>query len=682
MLYPQEFDVIVVGGGHAGTEAALAAARMGCQTLLLTHNIETLGQMSCNPSIGGIGKGHLVKEVDALGGAMALATDESGIQFRILNSSKGPAVRATRAQADRILYKAAIRRVLENQPNLLIFQQAVDDLMVEGDRVVGAVTQVGVRFRSRTVVLTAGTFLDGKIHVGLNHYAAGRAGDPPAVSLSARLKELQLPQARLKTGTPPRIDGRTIDFSQCTEQPGDGMPGGVNADSPVPVFSFMAHAYGGAAMHPRQMPCWITHTNTRTHDIIRSGFDRSPMLTGKIEGVGPRYCPSVEDKINRFADKDSHQIFLEPEGLTTHEFYPNGISTSLPFDIQLALVRSMPGLEHAHILRPGYAIEYDYFDPRSLQSNFETRQIQGLFFAGQINGTTGYEEAAAQGLFAGLNAALQVRALGGGNAAASAAGAISYTGERWLPGRDQAYLGVLVDDLITKGVTEPYRMFTSRAEFRLQLREDNADMRLTEVGRQLGLIDNARWESFSRKRDAVSRETERLKSTWVNPRNLPAEESARVLGKRIEHEYNLFELLRRPDVAYGALMDMDGGKYASSDVSRETLGALSEPVVEQVEIAAKYAGYIDRQRDEVGRAAHYEKLRLPPDLDYMQVTALSIEARQVLTRHRPETLGQASRITGITPAAISLLMVHLKKGGFKGFATPAPGAATQNGEAA
>ena len=682
MLYPQEFDVIVVGGGHAGTEAALAAARMGCQTLLLTHNIETLGQMSCNPSIGGIGKGHLVKEVDALGGAMALATDESGIQFRILNSSKGPAVRATRAQADRILYKAAIRRVLENQPNLLIFQQAVDDLMVEGDRVVGAVTQVGVRFRSRTVVLTAGTFLDGKIHVGLNHYAAGRAGDPPAVSLSARLKELQLPQARLKTGTPPRIDGRTIDFSQCTEQPGDGMPGGVNADSPVPVFSFMAHAYGGAAMHPRQMPCWITHTNARTHDIIRSGFDRSPMFTGKIEGVGPRYCPSVEDKINRFADKDSHQIFLEPEGLTTHEFYPNGISTSLPFDIQLALVRSMPGLENAHILRPGYAIEYDYFDPRSLQSNFETRQIQGLFFAGQINGTTGYEEAAAQGLFAGLNAALQVRALGGGNAAASAAGAISYTGDRWLPGRDQAYLGVLVDDLITKGVTEPYRMFTSRAEFRLQLREDNADMRLTEVGRQLGLIDNARWESFSRKRDAVSRETERLKSTWVNPRNLPAEESARVLGKRIEHEYNLFELLRRPDVAYGALMDMDGGKYASSDVSRETLGELSAPVVEQVEIAAKYAGYIDRQRDEVGRAAHYEKLRLPPDLDYMQVTALSIEARQVLTRHRPETLGLASRITGITPAAISLLMVHLKKGGFKGFATPAPGAAAQNGEAA
>ena len=681
MLYPQEFDVIVVGGGHAGTEAALAAARMGCQTLLLTHNIETLGQMSCNPSIGGIGKGHLVKEVDALGGAMALATDEAGIQFRILNSSKGPAVRATRAQADRILYKAAIRHTLENQPNLLIFQQAVDDLMVEGDRVVGAVTQIGLQFRGRTVVLTAGTFLDGKIHVGLNNYAAGRAGDPPAVSLSARLKELQLPQGRLKTGTPPRLDGRSIDFSKCSEQPGDGMPGGIN-EGQVPVFSYMAHAHGGAAMHPRQMPCWVTHTNLRTHDIIRSGFDRSPMFTGKIEGVGPRYCPSVEDKINRFADKDSHQIFLEPEGLTTHEFYPNGISTSLPFDIQLALVRSMVGLENAHILRPGYAIEYDYFDPRSLQSNFETRQIQGLFFAGQINGTTGYEEAAAQGLFAGLNAALQVRAQGGGNAAASAAGAITYAGDRWLPGRDVAYLGVLVDDLITKGVTEPYRMFTSRAEFRLQLREDNADLRLTEVGRQLGLVDDARWESFSRKRDAIARETERLKSTWVNPRNLPTEESVRVLGKAIEHEYNLFELLRRPDVAYGPLMGLDGGKYASAAVSRETLGALSEPVVEQVEIAAKYAGYIDRQRDEVGRSAHYEKLRLPPDLDYMQVTALSFEARQVLTRHQPETLGLASRITGITPATISLLLVHLKKRGFKGFAAPVPSTATHNEEAA
>ena len=648
MLYPQEFDVIVVGGGHAGTEAALAAARMGCQTLLLTHNIETLGQMSCNPSIGGIGKGHLVKEVDALGGAMALATDEGGIQFRILNSSKGPAVRATRAQADRILYKASIRCTLENQPNLWLFQQAVDDLMVEGERVVGAVTQAGVYFMGRTVVLTAGTFLDGKIHVGLNHYAAGRAGDPPAVNLSARLKELQLPQGRLKTGTPPRIDGRSIDFSKCTEQPGDGMPGGIN-EGTLPVFSFMGHT----AMHPRQMPCWITHTNARTHDIIRSGFDRSPMFTGKIEGVGPRYCPSVEDKINRFADKDSHQIFLEPEGLTTHEFYPNGISTSLPFDIQLALVRSMRGLENAHILRPGYAIEYDYFDPRSLKSNFETRQIQGLFFAGQINGTTGYEEAAAQGLFAGANAALQAR----GQAA-------------WLPRRDEAYLGVMVDDLITKGVAEPYRMFTSRAEFRLQLREDNADMRLTEAGRQMGLVDDARWESFSRKREAVARETERLKTTWVNPRNLPTEESARVLGKAIEHEYNLFELLRRPDVGYAALMGMNAGQYTSADVSRETLGELSAPVVEQVEIAAKYAGYIDRQKEEVGRAVHYEKLRLPPDLDYLQVTALSIEARQVLSRHRPETLGLASRITGITPAAISLLMVHLKKGGAKGFAGP------------
>ena len=659
MLYPQEFDVIVVGGGHAGTEAALAAARMGCATLLLTHNIETLGQMSCNPSIGGIGKGHLVKEVDALGGAMALATDEGGIQFRILNSSKGPAVRATRAQADRILYKAAIRRMLENQPNLWLFQQAVDDLMVEGDgdgaRVVGAVTQVGIRFRSRTVVLTAGTFLDGKIHVGLNNYSAGRAGDPPAVSLSARLKELKLPQGRLKTGTPPRLDGRTIDWSQCTEQPGDGMPGGLNADQPVPVFSFM----GNTGMHPRQIPCWITHTNERTHEIIRSGFDRSPMFTGKIEGVGPRYCPSVEDKINRFADKDSHQIFLEPEGLTTHEVYPNGISTSLPFDIQYALVRSMPGLENAHILRPGYAIEYDYFDPRSLKSSFETRQIGGLFFAGQINGTTGYEEAAAQGLFAGINAALQCRQLTGqGND----------FGGAWLPARDEAYLGVLVDDLVTQGVTEPYRMFTSRAEFRLQLREDNADMRLTETGRQLGLVDDARWDAFCRKRDAVSRETERLKATWVNPRNLPAETAEAVLGKAIEHEHNLFDLLRRPGVSYAALTGMEAGRFAGPDVSRETLGGLLEPVVEQVEIAAKYSGYIDRQKSEVERAAHFEHLRLPDDIDYLQVTALSFEARQKLAKHRPETLGQASRISGITPASISLLLIHLKKGGFKGFA--------------
>jgi tRNA uridine 5-carboxymethylaminomethyl modification enzyme len=661
MLYPQEFDVIVVGGGHAGTEAALAAARMGCATLLLTHNIETLGQMSCNPSIGGIGKGHLVKEVDALGGAMALATDEGGIQFRILNSSKGPAVRATRAQADRILYKAAIRRMLENQPNLWLFQQAVDDLMVEGDRVVGAVTQVGIRFRSRTVVLTAGTFLDGKIHVGLNNYAAGRAGDPPAVSLSARLKELKLPQGRLKTGTPPRIDGRSIDYSKCIEQPGDGMPGSDTADQPVPVFSFM----GKTAMHPRQLSCWITHTNERTHEIIRSGFDRSPMFTGKIEGVGPRYCPSVEDKINRFADKDSHQIFLEPEGLTTHEVYPNGISTSLPFDIQYALVRSMPGLENAHILRPGYAIEYDYFDPRSLKASFETRQIQGLFFAGQINGTTGYEEAAAQGLFAGLNAALQCQGK-----------------DAWLPRRDEAYLGVLVDDLITKGVTEPYRMFTSRAEFRLQLREDNADMRLTEQGRAMGLVQDARWDAFSRKRDAVSRETERLKSTWVNPRILEAAEAERVLGKAIEREYNLFDLLRRPGVGYADLTGMGGGRWAPSAkpddqdarpmVSRETLGELYSAVVEQVEIAAKYSGYIDRQKDEVERAAYYEGLKLPADLDYSQVSALSIEVRQKLGKHRPETLGQASRISGVTPAAISLLLIHLKKGGYKGFARREP----------
>ncbi len=621
MLYPERFDVIVIGGGHAGTEAALAAARSGARTLLLTHNIETLGVMSCNPSIGGIGKGHLVKEVDALGGAMASATDEAGIQFRTLNASKGPAVRATRAQADRALYRRAIRARLENQANLTIFQQAADDLTLAGDRVSGVITQLGVRFEAPAVVLTAGTFLNGLVHVGLENYRAGRFGDPPSVSLAERLRELKLPVGRLKTGTPPRLDGRTIDFSLTQRQPGD---------DPVPVFSFL----GKVDQHPRQVPCWITHTNPRTHDIIRSGLDRSPMFTGVIEGVGPRYCPSIEDKIHRFAGKDEHQVFLEPEGLETYEYYPQGVSTSLPFDIQLALVRSMRGLENVHITRPGYAIEYDYFDPRNLKDSLETKSIGGLFFAGQINGTTGYEEAAAQGLLAGINAAR-----------------FAWELPSWSPRRDQAYLGVLVDDLITRGVSEPYRMFTSRAEYRLSLREDNADLRLTEAGRELGLVDDVRWDAFNRKRDAVATEVERLKSVWVNPRLVSQAEAERVLGKSMEREYRLFDLLRRPEVSYSSLMTLPGAGDALTVAD----------VIEQVEIQAKYQGYIERQKDEVEKSLAHESMPVPEDLDYADVHGLSFEVRQRLTQARPQTLGQAGRVQGVTPAAISLLLVHLKR---------------------
>ena len=628
----RSFDVIVVGGGHAGTEAALAAARMGASTLLLTHSIETLGQMSCNPSIGGIGKGHLVKEIDALGGAMAAAADEAGIHFRILNGSKGPAVRATRAQADRALYKAAIRRRLENQPNLALFQAACDDLIVEGDHVTGVVTQVGVRFDAACLVLTTGTFLDGRIHIGLDSHAGGRSGEPPAQRLSARLKELRMPQGRLKTGTPPRLDGRTIDYSKLVEQPGDGAGAHCTVDD-IPVFSFL----GDPRAHPRQVSCWITQTNARTHEIIRAGFDRSPMFTGKIEGVGPRYCPSIEDKVHRFAGKDSHQIFLEPEGLSTREVYPNGISTSLPFAVQIEAVRSILGLERAEIVRPGYAIEYDYFDPRALERSFETKSIRGLFFAGQINGTTGYEEAAAQGLHAGINAALKSR----GDAP-------------WVPSREQAYLGVLIDDLVSKGVTEPYRMFTSRAEYRLQLREDNADFRLTAAGRKLGLVDDSRWAAFSRKCDLVSRETARLASIRASSTNDAGETQSR----------SALEWLRRPGVVYDDLAG--AGDFRGAVVPRETLRAeagrsLADQAIEQIETTTRYAGYVAKQQADVERAAKAESTRIPAHFDPDAICALSFEVRQILKSRQPATIGEAARLPGVTPAAVSLLLVHVKK---------------------
>jgi len=631
MRYSKNFDVIVVGGGHAGTEAALAAARMGCDTLLVTHSIESLGAMSCNPSIGGIGKGHLVKEIDAMGGAMAAATDEAGIQFRILNSSKGPAVRATRAQGDRVLYKAAIRRRLENQENLTLFQAAVDDLLVQSDEVQGVVTQMGLKFMAKKVVLTAGTFLDGKIHVGLNNHAGGRAGDPAAVSLSARLKELKLPQGRLKTGTPPRIDGRTINFSVMLEQPGDL--------DPVPVFSYL----GRPEQHPKQVPCWISHTNEQTHDIIRGGLDRSPMYSGVIEGVGPRYCPSIEDKIHRFASRNSHQIFLEPEGLTTNEFYPNGISTSLPFDVQWDLVRSIRGLESAVIVRPGYAIEYDFFDPRHLRHSLETKAITGLYFAGQVNGTTGYEEAAAQGMLAGINAGLAAQGK-----------------EPWLPKRSESYIGVLVDDLITLGVQEPYRMFTSRAEYRLSLREDNADLRLTTIGRELGLVDDYRWNTFCRKQEAVSRETSRLQDIWIGPKHGSAKAVSELLGQDLSHECSLADLLRRPGITYEAVTSLSEGLWSPGTLD-DDLG-LAQQISDQVEISIKYQGYIERQALEVARQEHNETFPLPETLDYTQVVGLSKEVQQKLNLHKPGTLGQAGRISGVTPAALSLLLVHLKKG--------------------